>query len=240
MRTLRSLLVSMQRLLDRARHHVALGALTAALGLLGVVTPGCETDEGRVLYGPAPINDAVDASADVPADVAYPDAVYYGPPPADVSPDQVQVYYGPQPVDVVNDGTPVPDGVQPDQPAVYYGPQPTDVVDDRPPADVETDQPMVYYGPPPTDVVQDQVPDQVDPEVAPLYGVQPVDVVPGDTVPDVVPSDCPPMAFYGPPPCSSDAECQADYGANWYCDKTNSYPDGCGGTLVYPQCKPKE
>jgi len=219
MRTLRSLLQSMQRLLERARHHVALGALTAALGFLGVVAPGCETDDQNrgTLYGPPTVNDTandtVDASADVPSDVAYPDAVYYGPPPADVQVDQPQVYYGPQPVDVVNDGTPVPDGVQPDQPVVYYGPPPTDVVDDRPPADVQPDQPVVYYGPQPTDVVQDQAPD--------------------------VEKDCPPMAFYGPPPCTSDAECQADHGAGWYCDQNNTFPDGCGGTLTYPQCKPK-
>jgi|GEM_PF-2350636 len=242
MRTLRSLLVSMQRVLERARHHVALGALTVALGLLGGAVTGCETDDqGKVYYGPAPINDVADASGDVPTEIGpYPDATYYGPPPADVQPDQPQVYYGPQPVDVVDDGTPVPDGVQPDQPVVYYGPPPTDVVNDGTPLPdgVEPDQPVVYYGPPPTDVVQDAVPDKIEPEVAPLYGIQPVDVV-QDVEPPDVQKDCPPMAFYGPPPCSSDAECQADYGANWYCDTTNSYPDGCGGTLTYPQCKPK-
>jgi len=233
MRTLRSLLVSMQRLLERARHHVALGALTAALGFLGVVTPGCETDDpGRTLYGPPSVNDTandtVDASADVPSDVAYPDAVYYGPPPADVQVDQPQVYYGPQPVDVVND-TPVPDGVQPDQPMVYYGPPPTDVVQDQVPDKIEPEV-APLYGVQPADVVEDAVPDKIEPEIVPLYGVQPVDIV-NDVPPSDAAVDCGAMMLYGPPPCTSDDDCKEwRQDANWYCDKS----DPC-----FAVCKPK-
>ena len=43
-------------------------------------------------------------------------------------------------------------------------------------------------------------------------------------------------AAYGPPPCSSDSDCQT-YGAGWYCDKTNT-ESFCGGDpQSYPICK---
>ena len=158
MRTLRSMLLSMQRLLERTRHGLALGALTAALGLLGVATTG---SLACGLYGPPSYDDSDTASQD-----------------------------------------------------------------------------SVLYGPPPAEVVHDAVPDVDSVEATPLYGIQPVDVV-QDVEPPDVQKDCPPMAFYGPPPCSSDAECQADHGANWYCDTANTFPDGCGGTMTYPQCKEK-
>jgi len=51
--------------------------------------------------------------------------------------------------------------------------------------------------------------------------------------------DCEPMAYYGPPPCSSDQECTDDYGAGWYCDTTNTMDPGCGEPFTYPICKQK-
>ncbi len=51
---------------------------------------------------------------------------------------------------------------------------------------------------------------------------------------------CVPVALYGPQGCTTDAECQSRNGAaNWYCDTTNAYDDGCGGTVSWPICKTK-
>lgn len=46
-------------------------------------------------------------------------------------------------------------------------------------------------------------------------------------------------ALYGPQQCSADADCISQYGANWYCDKTNGYDNGCGGKTSWPICKQK-
>ncbi len=225
MRTLRSLLVAMQRLLERTRRRVALSALTAALGLLGAVAPGCESEPTGGLYGPPP-TDVVEASGDALPSVDVRD-VY--------NPD----LYGCADACMCGACDDVADEVRP----------PDDVVENWA-TDVygcldDFDEPE-EIAPPPPDELHEAVPD-VAPEGTPvLYGPPPDDVGPppdADVAPEAVPDvqkDCPPMGLYGPPPCTSDAECQADRGANWYCDQANSFPDGCGGTITYPQCKPKE
>jgi len=50
---------------------------------------------------------------------------------------------------------------------------------------------------------------------------------------------CFPAALYGPPPCNTDTDCVQWNGAGWYCDKTNSYDDGCGNKVVWPLCLKK-
>ncbi|MBN1605273.1 MAG: hypothetical protein JW940_01495 [Polyangiaceae bacterium] len=55
--------------------------------------------------------------------------------------------------------------------------------------------------------------------------------------PDSGADACVPMTYYGPPPCTDDAQCIADNGEGWYCDKTNTYDDGCGNTGTWPICR---
>lgn len=93
------------------------------------------------------------------------------------------------------------------------------------------------------DVQQDIADVQEDEVEATLYGVQPVDVTDlatVDTLPDARPdTDCEPMDMYGPPPCTEDADC-ANYGTDYYCDKTNTVNDSCGNPINYPVCAKKE
>jgi hypothetical protein len=53
--------------------------------------------------------------------------------------------------------------------------------------------------------------------------------------PDVV-DGCSPMAYYGPPPCADDAECQASHDASWYCDENAGFMDPCAGFVSWPMC----
>ena len=48
---------------------------------------------------------------------------------------------------------------------------------------------------------------------------------------------CEPVALYGPKPCTSDDECITDHGGGWYCDKSNTFGNGCGGTSTWPICR---
>jgi hypothetical protein len=136
--------------------------------------------------------------------------------------------YGPPPDTWTGDDTagldtpgPLPDALM-DTPRVYYGPMPVDVVEDSLPDIDPTDQPRTYYGPMPTDIVEEDIPAAVD------------------TVHDsATKPDCEPMAYYGPPPCDSDEECANAYGEGWYCDKENTFSDGCGGQSTWPVCKEK-
>ncbi|MFH1533078.1 MAG: hypothetical protein ABIK09_20320 [Pseudomonadota bacterium] len=124
------------------------------------------------------------------------------------------------------------------QPQVLYGPPPVDTVADEIPEDVQDVlQPPPPYGPPPLDVLDDSasldVQDVLQPP--PPYGPLPV-----DTIQDSPPSsDCEPVAYYGPPPCDSDAACAESYGDGWYCDQESTFSDGCGGTVEWPVCKEK-
>jgi len=49
---------------------------------------------------------------------------------------------------------------------------------------------------------------------------------------------CTPVALYGPPPCDDDQDCIKQFGAGYYCDKNNSYDNGCGGKSTWATCKP--
>jgi len=202
------------KILGKIRSILVMGVLVAALSVLNFFL-GCEKEEPAVYYGPPP---DMDTRSD----------------------EEMRVLYGPFPTDTLEEATPLPDGVEADQPRVYYGPVPTDVVDDATPLPdgVEADQPRVYYGPMPVDVVDTTPEDVQTDQVQVYYGPMPVDVAEDDAHQDVD-KDCPPMAFYGPKPCDSDAECQQDYGAGWYCDKDNSFDDGCGGKITWPACKQK-
>ncbi|MBM4354529.1 MAG: hypothetical protein FJ109_12195 [Deltaproteobacteria bacterium] len=201
------------KILGKIRSMLIMGVLVVALSMLNFFL-GCEKEEPAVLYGPPDMDSRAD--------------------------EEMRVLYGPFPTDVLDEGTAVPDGVEADQPRVYYGPMPTDAVDDATPVPdgVEADQPRVYYGPMPIDAVDDAAKDIQTDQPMVLYGPVPVDVAEDGTHQDAD-KDCPPMAFYGPKPCDSDQECQKDYGAGWYCDKENSFDDGCGGKITWPACKEK-
>ena len=109
-------------------------------------------------------------------------------------------------------------------------PPPADTAADALSPDVMDEQPRAYYGPVPMDTVGD-LPSPVDVvDDAP----PPVDTIHEDAVPA---ADCPPMAYYGTPPCASDQECVDLYGEGWYCDEENSFSDGCGGSITWPMCK---
>lgn len=234
-------LIRTSRALRKLRSLLLLGMLSLALMIVELFT-GCDTteEEPSVYYGPptADATDAtegVDAVSDVPVQSDTGPVVYYGPQPVDALGDvppqsdtSPVVYYGPQPVDALDD---VPQ--QSDTgPVVYYGPQPVDALDDVP---QQSDTgPVVYYGPQPVDALDD-VPQSSDGGLVVFYGPQPVDAA---TPADLEDKDCPPIAFYGPPPCTSDEDCVAWYGAGWYCDKDNTFSDGCGGIINFPMCEP--
>ena len=39
------------------------------------------------------------------------------------------------------------------------------------------------------------------------------------------------VAYYGPQPCTSSAECEETNGEGWYCDRNHPVgPEGCGNT----------
>ena len=184
---------------------------------------GCDPDkdpEPKYYYGPAP-GDIDQPGQDITADdidsqdLILPDAgkdsepmVYYGPAPSDL----VTQTDAPEPkVDVVED-VPNENDLEPVVP--YYGPQPFEIT--------ET----------PTDVLED-VPQDTAPELMPTwYGPMPQDVVDNEVDhPDAEPKVdefCEPMAYYGPPPCDTDEACKEQYGEGWYCDKENTFGDGCG------------
>jgi len=142
------------------------------------------------------------------------------------------------------------------------GDVPLDVVTPDLPLDAPKDcLPVVAYGPPPCTSDENcaqygagWICDKENPVTDPCTGgswyvcaQKPVseDVIPSDTSVDAIPpdvlvdtpKDCPPMAYYGPPPCASDKECQDAYGAGWVCNQDNPVDDGCGGTFNYPQCQ---
>lgn len=141
-----------------------------------------------------------------------------------------------------------------DVPQVLYGPPPSDAIDVASDVPQLADCPMMtYYGPQPCDT---------DEECAAREGpgstcdkdnwyddgcggkVQwplctppaAIDAIEPDAAPDAAVTDCGPAGWYGPPPCTSDADCE-DYGEDWYCDKTNQVDTPCGPT-TYPMCVP--
>ena len=94
-----------------------------------------------------------------------------------------------------------------------------------PPKDVPGDVPQVLYGPPPVDAWEGAAPDA---------DVAPVDVP--DAAPADVRNDCEFMAiYYGPAQCTSDAQCVAEHGANWYCAK-GTVDLGCGNKVEWNSC----
>jgi len=56
-------------------------------------------------------------------------------------------------------------------------------------------------------------------------------------LPDVL-ADCPAMAYYGPQPCETSADCVVRQGPGWYCDTANVFIDGCGQQVAWPLCRP--
>ena len=190
-------------ILFQVRHFIVTALLGALLVIVNVLLFGCEsdpkTDPDAVYYGPPPAD--VDGGGGGGGDVGL-DAVE---PPTDAAIDDVPMtYYGPPPVDATSA----------DVPAVYYGPPPMDVV-------------STYYGPPPVDAVTTDT-------VAVYYGPMPTDVSDDTTKADV---DCGAVAWYGPPPCQSDAECVEWYGAGWYCNEEYTFTDPCGQPITFPTCE---
>ena len=56
-------------------------------------------------------------------------------------------------------------------------------------------------------------------------------------VPDAGADVCVPLTIYGPAPCTDDAACAEEYGEGWYCNRENTFSDGCGGTTTWPVCE---
>ena len=52
--------------------------------------------------------------------------------------------------------------------------------------------------------------------------------------------ECEPMAYYGPQPCQTDADCVEWYGEGWYCDDSNTFDDGCGNMSTWPMCEQRD
>ncbi len=197
---------------------------------------------------------------DVPADCQA--MAYYGPQPCGTDADCVQREGAGWYCDTANVYENC--GQQVTWPLCRPGDVPLDAVTPDLPLDAPKDcLPVVAYGPPPCTSDEncatcgsEWICDKEHPVTDPCTGgswyvcaQRPVseDVIPSDTSvdaipPDVVldtPKDCPPMGWYGPPPCTSDAECQDAYGADWVCNQNNPVDDGCGGTVNYPVCQPK-
>lgn len=204
------------------------------------VAPEVESDVPQVLYGPPPDMGPVD---DVPAQDVAPDCepvAYYGPKPCDSDEECVKDFGEGWYCDKEN-AFADPCGGEVKWPVCKQGS--TDVIEpDAQPADAYADcGPAGWYGPPPC---------QSDEECAKQHGADfycnkdnvvespcgdvkypvceqrpAVDVPPADATQ----VDCgEPMTFYGPPPCTSDEQCQKDYGPDWYCDKSDPcMPDWC-------------
>lgn len=50
---------------------------------------------------------------------------------------------------------------------------------------------------------------------------------------------CGEVAYYGPQPCSDDADCIEENGEGWYCDQDHPVgPEECGG--IWPTCVKQE
>ncbi len=69
--------------------------------------------------------------------------------------------------------------------------------------------------------------DVIEPDVPP----DALDVVTPDTPSDILP-DCEPMVAYGPPPCTSDADC-TPWGQDYICDFQSPWVDPCTGKTLY-------
>jgi hypothetical protein len=196
---------------------------------------------------------------DVPADCGA--MAYYGPQPCDTDTECVQREGPGWYCDTANVFTD-PCGQQVNWPYCRPGDVPLDAVTPDVPVDAPPDcQPVVAYGPPPctsdescqvygTEWICDKEHPVTDPCTGNSWyvcGERPVpsDVIPSDARVDVVPPDapvdappdCPPMGWYGPPPCTSDEDCVQDYGPGWVCNKDAPVPDGCGGPATYPVCE---
>jgi len=59
---------------------------------------------------------------------------------------------------------------------------------------------------------------------------------------DLSTKDCPPMGWYGPPPCASEEDCVKQYGPDYYCNEDNTVPSPCDDDkpMKYPVCEPKK
>ncbi len=199
---------------------------------------------------------------DVPKDCGM--MTYYGPQPCETDEECAQREGAGWYCDTANvfeDGC----GGQVHWPMCRPGDVPVDAVTPDVPADTPPDcMPMVAYGPPPCNSdadcqawgegwICDKEHPITDPCSGTWYMCQPapadvppqdaeedasIDAIPPDAVKDVV-EDCPAIAYYGPPPCQSDADCEMWYGEGYACNKDATLPDGCGGQFTFPTCEPK-
>ena len=136
-----------------------------------------------------------------------------------------------------------------DEPKAYYGPPPTDagpvdaaIRDAR--AGADACEPAAYYGPAPCADTNACVQ-----QYGPGWYCDTANTFPGAcgqpvTWPVCVqgkgdggrPDACEPAAYYGPPPCQSNAECVQQYGAGWYCDQGTTVVGSCGEQVAWPAC----
>ncbi len=215
--------------------------------------------EDRDVPDAPPSLDAIEVP-DIPADCQP--AAYYGPQPCETDADCVAQQAPGWYCDTMNVFENC--GQQVTWPVCRPGDVPVDAVTPDVPVDAPPDcLPVVGYGPPSctgdedcTQYGSDWICDQQHPVTDPCTGGSwfvcaegpvPTDVIPTDTSVDAIPADvlvdapkdCPPMASYGPPPCTTDEECATEYGAGWVCDQNHPMDDGCGGTFNFPTCEPK-
>ena len=179
------------------------------------VTPDVPKDSGMpIMYGPAQCTDAQCVAA-------HGSGWYCDTATLQCKAGDVVVQDAVQDVDV-----PVtPDVAAECEPVVAYGPPPC-----TSDSDCKTYGDQWYCG------VQDVVIDSCGTTVQANRCVEAVDVVP-DVPVEVQDNDCGAAGWYGPPPCTSDSECQKDYGSDWYCN-TAYQVDGPCGQITYPTCEP--
>ena len=109
-------------------------------------------------------------------------------------------------------------------------------------------QPMTYYGPMPcTDDAQCIAANGPGYRCAKEYGFNdpcggfvswPTCLPSVDAGAPDVKDECQPMAYYGPMQCSSDEECETQYGPGYRCDKSAGFNDPCNGFVSWPNCVP--
>ena len=163
--------------------------------------------------GLPPEQDAADdplldaGSPDAEVDACQPEATWYGPPECTTD-DECKQQYGEQ----------------------WYCDQEATVVDN---CGNTTAWAVCKEG----EVVDAGEPDAAEPDAGSVDAAEPDAGSVDAGEPDAGADACEPLDYYGPMPCTSDAECETDHGAGWYCDEENTFDDGCGNISTYPICR---
>lgn len=245
-RRMRDILV---RGLRAVRHLVGIGILMLLTSLFGCSDDNGDDKEGPPLYGPPPADAGLDGTlpADAGQDIAQPGldscapVALYGPPPCSSDADCVEWMGDGWYCDLENT---FDTGCQGETPWAICRQSAQD-------AGVAQDgcAPVALYGPPPCSNDADCQATHGDGWYCDLdnsFGNGCGEMVTwptcreGETADAGVPDGCMPVALYGPPPCSSDADCAEWYGDDsWTCNEDNTFSNGCGETVTWPTCEKK-